>query len=83
MINNQKTLTADSKGRIKNDVSGEWKIQLTMRINFVSLLDSGRNCIMDSKSNNVETIIGIETKYIIEELFNSFLNYYQKNLETK
>ena len=83
MINNQKTPSTDSKGTVKNDLSGEWKIQLTMRVNFVSLLDPGKNRIMNSKSNNVETIMGIETKYIIEELFNSFLNNYQKNLETK
>ena len=34
MINNHKTSIIDS-----NDLSGVWKIQLTMRINFVSSLD--------------------------------------------
>ena len=34
MINNHKTSITDS-----NDLSGVWKIQLTMRINFVSSLD--------------------------------------------
>ena len=38
---------------------------------------------MDSKSDNVEIIMGIETDHIIEELFRSFLKNYQKTLEEK
>ena len=38
---------------------------------------------MDSKSDNVEIIMGIETDNIIKELFESFLKRYQKNLEEK
>ena len=49
MINNQKT-------------HGEWKIQLTMQITFISSLDT---CIMHSKSGNAEIVIGIETDDII------------------
>ena len=78
MINNHKATIRDS-----NDISGEWKIQLTMRINFVSSLDPEKNRIMDSKSDNVEIIMGIETDNIIKELFESFLNKYQKNLKEK
>ena len=48
MINNHKAPIRDSNGVIiKDDLSGEWKIQLTMRINFVSSLDPGKNRIMD------------------------------------
>ena len=83
MINNHKAPIRNSKGIIKNDLSGEWKIQLTVRIKFVSLLDPGKNHLMDSKSNNAEITMGIETKYIIEELVNSFLDNCQKNLEKK
>ena len=78
MINNHKATIRDS-----NNLSGEWKIQLTVRINFVSSLDPEKNCIMDSKSDNVEIIMGIETDNIIKELFESFLKRYQKNLEEK
>ena len=40
MINNHKALIRDSNSIIiKDDLFGEWKIQLTMRINFVSSLD--------------------------------------------
>ena len=49
-----------------------------MRINFVSSLDPGKNHIMDSKNHNIEIIMVIETEYIIEELFRSFLKN-QKN----
>ena len=84
MINNYKAPIRDSNGIIiEDDLSGEWKIQLTMRINFVSSLDPRKNRIMDSKSNNVEIIMGIETDNIIKEFLKSFLNKYQKNLEEK
>ena len=73
MTNNHKATIRDS-----NDLSGEWKIQLTMRIYFVSSLDPGKNCIMDLKSDNVESIMGIETDNIIKELFEFFLKRYQK-----
>ena len=67
MINNHKGTIRDS-----NDLSGEWKTQLTMPINFVSSLDPEQNLIMDSKSNNVEIIMGIETDNIIKRIFKIF-----------
>ena len=75
IINNHKATIKDS-----NDLSGEWKIQLTIQINFVSFLGPEKNRVMDSKSDNVEFTMGIETDNIIKELFESFLNKYQKNL---
>ena len=36
---------------------------------------------MQRKSDNIEIMIGNGTNEIIEELFNSFLQIYQKNLE--
>ena len=47
---------------------GEWKIQLTVAINFMSSKDSKETRIMHIKSNNIENI-GNETNEIIEELF--------------
>ena len=78
MINNRKATVTDF-----NDLSGAWKIQLTMRINFVSSLDPEKNRVMNSKSHNIEIIMGAETDDIIKELFKSFLKRYQKNLEVK
>ena len=60
---------------------GEWKIHLTMVINFFSAKDSEVNRTMYSPSDNIEVIIGIETDEIIEDHFDSFLQRYQKGLE--
>ena len=84
MINNHKAPIRNSNGIIiKDDFSGEWKIQLTMQINFVSSLDSEKIRSMDSKNDNVEITMGNETNDIIEQLSKSFLKNYQKNLEEK
>ena len=62
MINSYKAAIRDSSGIIiEDDLSGEWKIQSTMQINFVSSLDPREICVMDSKSGNIEITIGNET----------------------
>ena len=53
-----------------------------MQINFISL-ETGEIHTMYSKSNNVEIMMGIETDDIINELFESFLEKYQKRLQKK
>ena len=60
---------------------GEWKIQLTMAINFISTNDSDETSAMHTKSDNVEIMIGIEKDEIMEKRFNSPLQRYLKNLE--
>ena len=59
----------------------EWKIQLTMQINFVSSKDSEEIRTMYTKSHNIEIMMGNETDEIIEKLFESLLQNYQKDLE--
>ena len=61
----------------------EWKIQLAIRIIFVSSIDANEVNIMHTKSNNIEIMNGIEINDAINELFNSFLTRYQEGLETK
>ena len=61
--------------------SSEWKIQLTMAINFVSSKDSDETRTIHTKSNNVEIMVGSETNKIIMDLFVSFLQKYQEGLE--
>ena len=39
----------------------EWKIQLTMTIDFVSSNNSDETLNMHTKSNNIEIMVGIET----------------------
>ena len=52
-----------------------------MAINFISSKDSNEIRTMHTKSNNVEIMMGSETDEIIEELFESLLQLYQKKLE--
>ena len=61
--------------------SSEWKIQLTMTINFISSKDPDETRTMHTKSNNVEIMVGRETNEIIIDLFESFLQKYQEGLE--
>ena len=49
---------------------GEWKIQLTMQITFISSLGTGELRIMHSKSDNAGMTSGIET------LLMNFLNLF-------
>ena len=65
----------------KKKLWNEWKIELTMAINFISSKDSDETRTMHTKSNNVEIMIGSETNEIIMELFKSFLQKYQEGLE--
>ena len=59
----------------------EWKIQLTMQINFISSKDSEETRNKHTKSYNIEIMMGNETDEIIEKLFESPLQNYQKDLE--
>ena len=52
-----------------------------MAINFVSSKDSKETCTMYNPSDNIEIMMDSETDKIIEDLFDSFLQRYQKGLE--
>ena len=68
--------------RIEHTNQSEWKIQLTLLINFVSSLpNSDETRIMPTRSDNIEIMMGGETDEIIEELFKSLRQRYQKGLE--
>ena len=63
---------------------GEWKIQLTAQINFISLRPgSDETHVMHTRSANEEFMNGSDTDEIIEELFKSLLQRYQENLQEK
>ena len=63
---------------------GEWKIQLTAQINFIFLRPgSDETRVMHTKSINEEFMNGSDTDEIIKELFKSFLQRYQENLQKK
>ena len=63
----------DYKGR------GEWKIQLTMRINFISLKGSKETRTMYTKSRNIEIMMGNGTDDIIKELREFLYKIIEKN----
>ena len=77
MINNHK---AHGKSKVHSgnkvidyETPGEWKTQLTMKINFVSSKnDSHEIRTMRTKSDNVHILMVSKTDEITEELFESF-----------
>ena len=63
---------------------GEWKVQLTAQINFISLRPgSDETRVMHTRSVNEEFMNGSDTDEIIKELFKSLLQRYQENLQEK
>ena len=69
IINDHKAIRNESK---------EWKIQITMHVNFISSKDTGEIRTIFARSDNEEIRLVNETDDIIKELFNSFLNNYQE-----
>ena len=61
--------------------SGEWKIQLIMKINSISSKNYNDVRDMYSKSDNVEIMMSTDNIEIIEKLFDSILKRCQEGLE--
>ena len=53
-----------------------------MENNFISSIDNDEEHVMHSKSYSIEIIIIDEADEFIKELFESFKNRYQNNLES-
>ena len=65
-------------------LKGEWKVQLTIEINFISLKSgSNETRIMYKRSDNVEIMFGDDNDDLIEQLFESLLQKYEENLQNK
>ena len=65
-------------------LKGEWKVQLTTEINFISVKSgSNETLITHTKSDNIEITIGDDNDDIIEQLFRSSLQKYEENLKNK
>ena len=67
----------------KSNIHGEWKIQLTMTIDFISFKDSNETRIIHSTSNSIEIMMVSEIDEIIKELFDSLFQRYQKGFDKK
>ena len=62
-------------------LKGEWKIQLTIEVNFISLKPgSDETRIMYTRSDNVEIMFCGDNDDIVEQLFESLLQKYEKKL---
>ena len=87
MINTHKTptnLRVHSRDGLINYKTqfGQWKTQLTMSIKFISFKDSNETRIMQTKSDNIEIMMGSEIDDIIDEfVLNLFLQTDQERLE--
>ena len=67
---------------IERKTHSEWKIQLTMKIYFISSKkDSNETRIIHGKNDNIEIIMSSETDEIIKDLFTSLSQRYQEGLE--
>ena len=62
---------------------GEWKIQIIIKIVFVSFIDKNETQVMHTKSDNIEIMNGIDTRDVINEVIDWFMKRYQEGLETK
>ena len=63
---------------------GEWKVQLAIEVNFISLKPgSDETRIMYTRSNNIEIMLGDDNDDIIEQLFESFLKKNEQNFQNK
>ena len=58
-----------------------WKIQLTIAINFISSIDSEKEHIMHSKSDNIKFMSYNDLSEVFNEVFDSRPSRYQINLE--
>ena len=63
-------------------LKGEWKIQLSMHVSFISPINEDTD-IMHSKSDNVEIIRRRSTNDILNRLIETFKQRYQEGLETR
>ena len=63
-------------------LKGEWKIQLSMQVSFISPINEETD-IMHSKSDNIEIMRGIDTNNVVNRLSESFKQRYQESLETR
>ena len=86
LINNHKTIMElnnnNNNNANTNSNKAEWKIQLIMKNNFISLKDFEDTCTIYSASKPVEIFMGSDTENIIDTLFNTILNGIEEAMET-
>ena len=76
-------MEVNSSNEIIDYKTQEWKIQLTMVINFISSKDSDKIGTIQTESHNIEIMIRNEIDKVIGELLKFFLQKCQEGLEKK
>ena len=79
--NNSNNNSNDNNSNEENDRT-EWKIQLLIQNNFISLKDFKDTRTIYSASKPVEIFMGSNTENVIDTLFNTILNRIQQAMET-
>ena len=72
--NNTDNNTANNSNNNSNNNGAEWKIQLIIKNNFVSVKDFEDTRTIYPKKIPVEIFMGSDTENIIDTLFNTILN---------
>ena len=81
--NNNNNNNDNNKNDNNNDTDcGEWKIMLRMHIRCISTKGFIETRTMDPKSRQVEFYMGSDTENVIDTLFNTLLQNFQRIQET-
>ena len=72
----------DNNNNNNNNNRATWKIQLRMHINCISTKIFKNKHTMHPRSKPLEIFMGSNTKDVIDKLFNTLLQKYQKSQET-
>ena len=80
--NNNSNISNSNSNKNDNNNRAEWKIQPTMHISCISTKSFEDNRTMHPKSEPVEIFMGSNTKNVINKLFNTLLQRFQKSQET-
>ena len=75
------TTTNNNNTNNTNNNTTEWKIQLIIKNNFISVKDFEDTCTIYSASKPVEMFMGSDTENTIDTLFNEILNRIQQAIE--
>ena len=78
LLNEHKPTAELNNNNNNNNNKAEWKIQLQMHIKCISTKSFENKRTMNPKSEPVEIFMGSNTKDVIDKLFNTLLQRFQK-----
>ena len=83
LINEHKPIDESNDESDNDDIDrAEWKIQLTMQNSCISTKRFEETCIIYTKSEALEVFMGSDTEDVIDKLFNTLLQRFQRAQET-